>query len=66
MNLDRYLTAGLLFGLFTGIVAFTHGSRTARTTLDLAPEPLPQHQLHSAGQHSTLPTTPASGLGVGP
>ncbi|ADF42495.1 hypothetical protein S-CBS3_gp37 [Synechococcus phage S-CBS3] len=66
MNFDRCLTAGLLLGLFTGIVAFTHGTRTARTTPHLAPQPLPQHRLHSAGQQSELTTIPASGLDVGP
>jgi hypothetical protein len=66
MNFDRYLTAGLLLGLFTGIIAFDHGTRTASTHPYLAPQSLPQHRLHSAGQQSELTTIPASGLGVGP
>jgi len=66
MNFDRYLTAGLILGLSIGIAAFTHGTRTARTTLDLAPQSLPQHLLHSAGQHTELTLKPASGLDVGP
>jgi hypothetical protein len=69
MNFDRLFTAGLLLGLFTGIVAFTYGTRTARTTLDLAPQSLPEHQLYSAGQHSELtllPAVPSTGLRIGP
>jgi hypothetical protein len=66
MNLDRYLTAGLLLGLFTGIVAFTHGTRTASTPLDLAPQSLPQHDLPSSQNHSQLTNSHSSGLGVGP
>jgi len=71
MNLNRYYTAGLLLGLSIGIIAFTHGTRTARTTLDLAPEPLPQHQLdRNASQQNTnagqLAKSPADGLSTGP
>ena len=63
MNFDRYLTAGLMLGLLTGIAAFTYGTRTARATLDRAPQPLPQHQLHQVGHHTLKP---ASGLLTGP
>jgi hypothetical protein len=66
MNFDRYLTAGVMLGLSIGIAAFTHGTRTARTTLDLAPQPLPQHQLRQVDQHSTPSSHPASGLLTGP
>ena len=66
MKLSPYHLTGLILGLSIGIAAFTHGTRTARTTLDLAPQPLPQHQLHPAGQHTELTLKPSSGLDVGP
>jgi hypothetical protein len=39
MRFAIYYFAGLILGLSIGIAAFTYG--TARSTLDLAPQPLP-------------------------
>jgi hypothetical protein len=41
MRFPIYYFTGLILGLSIGIAAFTYGTRTARTTLDLAPQPLP-------------------------
>ena len=57
MSFDRFTTAGLILGLAAGIAAFSYGSRTAPSDLQVVPQ--------TAAPQSPI-TTRSNGLGIGP